>query len=331
MWFCERDANVRGVMMPRWRAILAVAVAVGAASGAQAADMPTKAAKAASAPQSIWDQDKLTGDWGGARTKLADQGLTFTLNYVNEVFGVVSGGLHRRSSYEGRLEFSADADLQKLVGWSGATAHVTVYNIHNGGHTVVEGSGSIADPSNIDAVPTTRLFTAWFEQSFGDKVSVRLGQLAADDEFYLSDTAGGLINGTFGWGNILAANMTNGGPAYPLATPGVRVKVTPADNLTVLAAVFSGDPAGKDCNDDPQQCNKHGTTFSFSGGSLWMGELQYGVNQGKNAVGLPGMYKLGVWYQTADFADERYGLDGAGAQVSLADSTVADPLNHSGN
>ncbi len=32
-----------------------------------------------------------------------------------------------------------------------------------------------------------------------------------------------------------------------------------------------------------------------------------------------------------DFADQRYGLDGTGAQVSLADPTVADPLNHSGN
>jgi porin len=62
--------------------------------------------------------------------------------------------------------------------------------------------------------------------------------------------------------------MTSGGPAYPLATPGERLAVKPTDQLTVLAAVFSGDPAGKDYNDVPQACNRHGTTFSFSGGSL---------------------------------------------------------------
>ena len=160
---------------------------------------------------------------------------------------------------------------------------------------------------------------------------MRVGQLAADDEFIASPTAGGLINGTFGWAGILAANMINGGPAYPLATPGRASRLKPTEELTVLAAVFSGDPAGRDCNDNPQVCNRHGTTFSFSGGALWMGELQYAINQGKKAAGLPGVYKLGGWYATADFADQHFGLDAAGGVVSLADPTAAGPLNHRGN
>ncbi|HEU5017037.1 MAG TPA: carbohydrate porin [Pseudolabrys sp.] len=325
----EIGASRRDLPLRTWRSLLAATVSLAVIGAAQAADVIGKAKPPA--PQSTWEQDKLTGDWGGARTALSDQGLDFTINYINEVFGVLSGGLERRASYEGRLELSADADLQKLTGWSGATAHVTVFQIHNSGHNVAENVGSIADPSNIDALPTTRLYTAWFEQNFNDKVSVRLGQLAADDEFFTSETAGGLINGTFGWASILAANMINGGPAYPLATPGVRVKVTPAENLSLLAAVFSGDPAGGDCNNDPQRCNRYGTTFSFSGGALWMGELQYGINQGKDAVGLPGVYKLGVWYETADFPDQRFGLNGAGSVISLADPTVAGPLEHNGN
>ena len=168
-------------------------------------------------------------------------------------------------------------------------------------------------------------------RTFDDRFSVRLGQLVGDDEFIASPTAGGLINGTFGWAGILGANMISGGPAYPLATPGVRVQVKPTEQLTMLAAVFSGDPAGRDCNDNPQACNRHGTTFSFSGGALWMGELQYAVNQDKKSAGLPGVYKLGGWYATADFADQHFGLDGAGSVVSLADPTVAGPLNHRGN
>jgi len=36
--------------------------------------------------------------------------------------------------------------------------------------------GAIADPSNIEALPSTRLFTSWFQQNFyDDKVSLRIG------------------------------------------------------------------------------------------------------------------------------------------------------------
>lgn len=307
------------------RLIAAAALTVLSAAGAQATDK-------AAAPKSIWEQETLTGDWGGARTALKDNGIDLTLVYIGETLAVLSGGLERRGSYEGRFEFSADADLDKLIGWKGASTHVTVFQIHNGGRNAADNVGSISDPSNIDAFATTRLFTAWFQQNaFDDRVSLRIGQLAADDEFLTSQTASGLINGTFGWADMMAANILSGGPAYPLATPGARLAVKPTDALTLQAAVFAGDPAGKDCTDIPQRCNRYGTTFSFSGGALWMGELQYAINQGKDAIGLPGVYKLGAWYATADYNDLHYGIDGAGAQVSLGVDPGATPVTHRGN
>jgi porin len=308
----------------RWR-ILPLCVAAALPIGACAA----QAADDVKQPASIWDQDTLTGDWGGARTKLKnDAGIEVGLTYVGEAFAVLGGGLAQRASYEGRLQFDLDIDLGTLIGWKGAKTHVTVFQIHNSGHTVADNTGSIFDPSNIDALATTRLFTAWFQQGDPDKdpFSLRVGQLAADDEFIISPTAGNLINGTFGWAGILAANMTSGGPAYPLATPGARVKFNPSENISVLAAVFSGDPAGANCNDIAQACNRYGTTFSTSGGSLWMGELQYKVS-GK----LPGVYKLGGWYATADFADQHFGINGGGAVVSLGVDPSATPIQHRGN
>lgn len=208
------------------------------------------AAEKAEMPASIWQQDTLTGDWGGARTKLKDKGIEFTLAYIGETFAVLSGGIDRRASYEGRFEFTVDTNLTKLIGWAGASTHVSVYQLHNGGHNVADNVGSIADPSFIDGLPTTRLFTAWFEQSFNDRFSLRVGQLAADDEFMISPTVGGyvngaedttyggLLNGIFGWAGILGPNMINGGPAFPLAAPGARLKVNATDNITLLAAVF---------------------------------------------------------------------------------------------
>lgn len=311
--------------------IAALVGVLGCFGSAQAAD-PTVTNATLAASASIWDRDTLTGDWGGLRTALHDKGTDITLGYVGENFNVLSGGLERRGSYEGRLEFSVDSDLNKAIGWPGAKAHVTVFNIHDGGHNVAENAGSLADPSNIDGLSTTRLFTAWLEQNlWNDRFSIRAGQLAADDEFFTSPTAGSLVNGTFGWASLLSADMTHSGPAYPVATPGIRLKFQPADSLTGLAAVFNGDPAGRHCDDAPQKCNRHGTKFPLDGGTLWMGELQYGVNQSEAAKGLPGLYKLGAWYSDNRFADQRNGLAANGAIVPISDPALDGPLNHKGN
>ncbi|MGE0563418.1 MAG: carbohydrate porin [Pseudolabrys sp.] len=290
---------------------------------------------AGAAEQSIWQREKLTGDWGGARTALADRGIEIGIAYINETFAVLSGGISRGGTYEGRGDFQIDADLEKLIGWTGGKLHARVFQIGKTRRNVADRVGSIADPSNIDATPTTRLFTAWFEQSFGSFASLRIGQLAADDEFLTSTTAGGLINGTFGWASITAANLPSGGAAYPLATPGARLQVNFNERISALVGVFSGDPAGRSCYDadpnaNPQECNKHGTRFQFNDGAFWIGELQYQVNQGKAAKGLAAAYKLGVWYHSGRFADQRNGIDATGATVSLATSPPTT-LYHRGN
>ena len=81
-------------------------------------------------------------------------------------------------------------------------------------------------------------------ETVGDKVGVRFGQLAADTEFNTSSYAAQFINGTFGWPAIFSTNLPSGGPAYPFATPGVRIKLDPDKSTSLLLGVFNGDPAG---------------------------------------------------------------------------------------
>ena len=300
-------------------------------------------AEAASSARALADEpafsDTMTGGWGGARPALADRGISIGVTHIGEALAPVSGGAKQGTAFEGLLDVTVDTDLGKLVGWRGATTHIRAFQIHNaGGENAADHAGAISDPSNIDALATTRFFTAWFQQEFGTAGSIRIGQLAADDEFFISDTAGGLINGTFGWGNHLAANLPGGGPGYPLATPGLRGQIAVSDTVSVLGAVFSGDPAGSGCSRadpdaDPQACNRRGTTFSLDGGALWMGEFQYLANRGGEgrATGLGGAYKVGAWFHTGRFADQRYGRDATGARVSLADPNVVDGTMHDGN
>ena len=274
-----------------------------------------------------WATTTLTGDWGGARTRLSDTGIALGLNYIGEAQDNLSGGISRGALAEGRLELFVDLDLEKIVGWQGAAIHANAYNLHGRGLTPGK-LGNLLDVSNIEATPTTRLFTLWLQQElFDDALSIRAGQLAADDEFLISPTAGNFMNGTFGWAGILSANLPSGGPAFPLATLGVRVQGAPTDDITVLAAVFSGDPAG--LGGDPAQLrNRHGTTFSLDGGAFYLAEVQYALNQGAGAGGLPGVLKLGAWYHSGDFADQRFDTGG----LSLADpASNGTPRSHRGD
>jgi porin len=239
---------------------------------------------------------------------LARGGIELGIDYVSEAMGVVSGGVKRDFVFEGQLELSLDADLDTLIGWRGSTLHVSGLQVHGRGPSADLVGGNLMTVSDIEARRASRLYTLWFEQSlFEDRLAVQLGQLAADDEFMRSDTASNLVNGTFGWPVIASANMTQGGPAYPLPTPGVRLRIVPAEQLTVLAAAFSGNSAGAGCTDDAQICNKHGTTFSVSGGTLWLGELGYAAKLGPDR--LPGSYKLGGWRETGTFPDQFTGTN----------------------
>jgi len=109
----------------------------------------------------------------------------------------------------------------------------------------------------------------------------------------------------------------------------VEAKLT--DELKLKSAVFAGNSAGSGCTKQPQECDLYGTTFSTTGGALVMSELQYALNQGKDAVGLPGTYKLGGWFASADFNDLHFGTNGRGAIISLGSDPSATPLKHSGD
>ena len=299
---------------------LAVALAVSCKPGpAPAQDSP------------LWMRDTFSGDWDGARERLSKKGIDLGLTYRGEVFGNLAGGVERGATYEDLIHFRADANLEKILGWRGAIAHVSADQIDDGGRNIEDLVEALSDPSNIDALPTTRLYTLWVQQRLGGAGSVRVGQIAADDEFLISTTASGLINNTFAWANFVDINLRSGGPAYPLPTPGARLKLEPTDKLTALAAVFSGNPAGSCGEDqDPQVCNRYGTTFSFTGGALFMGEVQYRPHPDEGNGTVQSAYKLGGFYHTGDFTDQARGNGNDGQIVSLA-VDPSDPLELQGN
>jgi porin len=246
------------------------------------------------------------GDPGGIRDYLDAKGIDYAFTYIGEVLGNTSGGVKRGATYEGRLDATLDVDLDKLASLKGAALHAEAFQIHGRG---LSGNNTLDNftASGIEAYPSTRLYEAWFEQKFGDdKIALRVGELAADTEFFVSQTATLFVDSTFGFPAITANNLPSGGPAYPLSALGTRLKVSPTDNVTVLAALFDGDPAGPYRpgvnNPLPQLRDNSGTNFRLQDLPLIMTEAAYAYNQDKNTAALPGTVKVGYFHHFGQFA-----------------------------
>jgi porin len=104
-------------------------------------------------------------------------------------------------------------------------------------------------------------------------------------------------------------NIPSGGPAYPVSTPGIRLKVDPTPQTTALLAVFNGDPAGP-CGADSERCNRHGLNFRVNDPPFVVGELQYRYNQEANSAGLAGGIRFGGWHHLGRFDDLRFDING---------------------
>ena len=249
------------------------------------------------------------------------------------MLGVVSGGAKTGVIYEGRLELDLDLDLDHILGLPNSVLHASAYQIHGRGLSGNYIAGNFQTVSNIEATRATRLFDLWVERGyFNNALSVRIGQIAADDEFITSQYSGGLSNATFGWPSIMAQALPSGGPVYPLATPGVRVRYAFSDAVTLQAALFNGDPGGGDPGGsagavDPQASNPDGFRFPVDHSPFVIAELSYTPGAGGGAT-QPTIYKLGLWRQGGRYDD--LAMDDHGR--SLADpQSDGRPRRYDGN
>lgn len=271
----------------------------------------------------------MLGNMWGLRPWLNQYGLSFDMQETSEVLGNVSGGVHQGFDYDGLTQMALQLDTQKAFGLYGGTFNISALQIH-GRNLSADNLASLQTASGIEADRATRLWEFWYQQKFldEDRLDVKFGQQSIDQEFMVSDNALLFVNTMFGWPMVPSADMPGGGPAYPLSALGVRARARPNDSITVLAGIFNGSPAGSD------GINDSGTTFPLNGGLLAITEIQYAypslgamVNPNDTAS-LSGTYKLGFWYDTENFADQRFGTDG----LSLANPlSNLDPQMHHGD
>jgi porin len=247
------------------------------------------------------------------REALADAGYQFSMTYIGEGLANVSGGMRTGAIYTGRLDLGTTIDLEKVAGWTGATFHANMFQIHGDGLSRSY-IGNLMLVSGVEALPATRLYEFWIEQKLaGGKLAVRVGQQASDIEFIDSSYDDIFVNSALGWPGHAGINLPSGGPSPPLSVMGIRLKAELSDRITAYLALFNGDaaPPGPE---DPQIKNPHGLLFRVSDPPWWIGQLKYKFEVGESQ--LPATITGGGWYHMKSFTDQRFSADG----LSLADA-----------
>ena len=282
-------------------------------------------------------QTNLLGDAGGVRSALAAHGVTVLLTDAEEVFGNASGGMRRGATYDAASTLTVQVDSAKAFGWDGGQVNVSALQLR--GRSLSQYYlGDLQTVSGISATPTTRLWEAWYQQQIvAGQVDVRVGLQSLDQEFMVSQGAAVFLNTAMGWPMLPTADLYAGGPAYPLASLGARVKAQ-LGGFTLLAGAYQDNPPGGPFAADGQVrgAARWGGNFNLRTGALLVLEAQYAVNQPEPTAtatasaphGLPASYKLGMWFDSARYPDARY--DRAG--LSLANPlSSGQPRGDRGN
>ena len=104
-------------------------------------------------------------EFNDARANLDKNGVDFGLIYVMDNITNVTGGTRRGGIEFGRFDPYLDLNLEKLMGWTGATLHANAFGLYGTGltHTHLH---NLATVSEIEALPDLRLYELGSSKSF---------------------------------------------------------------------------------------------------------------------------------------------------------------------
>ena len=137
---------------------------------------------------------------------------------------------------------------------------------------------------------------AYQQKLFDDCVELRLGRIAAGDDFLVSPYNYGFVQNGFDGNPVGIFFNSPGMTAYPNDTWGALVKVRPTARTYIMGGVYNGDPSIRDNSN-------HGVDFSMDGPVFAIAEVAYQPNSLPGDRGLLGNYKAGFWYDNSRFSD----------------------------
>ena len=241
-------------------------------------------------------ETNLTGDWGGLRNTLADEGFEMTLGYAMEFMGNPVGGESQGSTYVHNILLELDFDLEKLINLPNSRFRIRGSQRSGNSLTNRHIGNAFSVQQLYGGGQTWRLVEVEMDHDlFDGKLNLAYGRLAATNDFLTSPLYCQFVSNAVCWQPAAPFfNMPEGITAYPEATWGVRARVSPIQETYLQVGVYDGDPRQGNSNG--------GTNFTFgNNGVLILSEAGYKPEQG--LLGLPAAYKIGGYYHTGTFND----------------------------
>jgi porin len=245
----------------------------------------------------------LFGDWGGERTRLEDKGITFDFGYGFEAAHNYSGGDRNITRYTDQWKLGSAFDLEKLWGWSGATFKIIITD-RNGRN--IGADANIGNNQLIQEVygrgQTWHLTVFSLEQKFFDgRLTWKLGRLPVGED--INQFSCDFQNLTFCGaqpGNIVGDYWVN----WPTSQWATVLKLNTTDNTFVQIAGYQVNPKYV----DDSYAAHNGLKPNFPSGTTGaLIPLEFGWKPTVN--GLPGSYRVGVWYNTSSGDDLYYDVN----------------------
>ena len=234
---------------------------------------------------SIWTQQYLLGDWGGERSRLEREGVTFDFNDIGDFLTDVTGNQTHHATYFGRFRASVDLDLKKLVDVDAEFYATGIWQY--GRNLSGDYLGVNTLTSSIAGEESERIDQIWYKQwLFDHKFSFTVGQVAAVNEFGATDFFDILFNDELGYAPNAIFNTRQ--PFSPAGKPGLVLWGDLSDlakGLYVKAGVFTG-------YDNPYRPDSNGVSYNndFSHGVAESFEIGYKEPD----TSYSGVYKIGA-------------------------------------
>jgi len=264
----------------------------------------------------------ITGDWGGKRAELAENGVNIRLGHFSQTAYNMEGGESSEVAYADQFFVGGYFDLEKVMGWKGAEFKVEISNrngelINNKANMpFLLQSQQIFGRGNVTRLTQFSLT----QRLFDDQLSIKVGRIYPSADFFAMSCA--FQHLTFCSGG--SSNYISGAwYGDPLSSLGAQVTYKLTDNLLIKAGSYDANPETMSLN----QGLKLGTSGDVSGTTA-VGEIEYKVDYGN---GLDGDYRIGIVRSSLDrmklVNDAGYPAGSTADAVAIQDTDNAFYIN----
>ena len=267
---------------------------------------PAMAQQTTSGPR-WFDQDTMTGNWGGARTSLRDAGIDLRAHFTTESAGNPSGGNYQAVRYTQQIDFGADFDLDRLISIQDAKIQVTLTDRVGSSLSADALGNQFAVQELYGAGQNFRLAEMNYQQDFlKHKATIELGWSPIGDSFAGLPSFCNFQNAVI-CGHASPMTTDSGAHNFPTAQWGARINVNARPNFYLATGIYQVNPNGGDSD--------KGFDLSFRRTGALV-PIELGWLPGQATGKLPGVYKIGGYYNSSETPDLFKDINGQSAGLT---------------